>query len=53
MILPLVVKVEEYQIVFFLLDLKVFWLYSEQIASALLAAIKDDEFIDVNFSETA
>lgn len=38
----------------FFFDLEVFWLYSEHIAvSALLAAIKDDEFIHVNFSETA
>ncbi|PON49956.1 Splicing factor-like protein [Parasponia andersonii] len=28
---------------------RVFWLYSEHIASAMLAAIKDDEFIHVNF----
>lgn len=50
-ILPLVVKVKKYQVVFFLLNLKVFWLYSEHIVSAMLAAIKDDEFIHVNFIE--
>ena len=52
MILPSVILAQQYQVVFFLLDLKVLWLYSEHIASAMLAAIKDDEFIDVNFSET-
>lgn len=31
-----------------LLDLEVFSLYSEDIASAMLAAIKDDEFIHCN-----
>lgn len=41
-----------FMLVFFFLDLEVFWLYSD-IASAMLAAIKDDEFILLNFSETA
>jgi hypothetical protein len=37
----------------FILNLEVFWLYSEHIASAMLAAIKDDQFIHVNLSVTA
>lgn len=40
-------------LVIFLLNLEVFWLYSEHLASAMLAAIKDDQFIHVNLSETA
>ena len=47
-VLPSVTKVWQYWVVFFLLDLEVFWLYSECLASAMLAAIKDDEFIHVN-----
>lgn len=45
--------IDKANLLYFLLDLKVFWLYSEYIASAILAAIKDDQFTHVNFSETS
>lgn len=51
-VLSSVEKVWQYWVVFFPLDLEVFWLYSERLASAMLAAITDDEFIHVNFIET-
>jgi hypothetical protein len=45
--LLLLIVVDKTGVFFFLLNLKVLWLYSEYIASVMLATIRDDQFISM------